>query len=71
MLRDGLQLAIHAMFNNIAIEGHNKIMIQSLKGNIQVPWQTYNIIEDIHIWHSQGIHLFINHIFRKASMIAD
>ena len=47
-LRDGLRLAIQAGFNNIVIEGDNKIVIHALKGKIHIPWQISNIIEDIH-----------------------
>jgi len=37
-LRDGFRLAIQAGFKHIVIEGNNKIVIQALKGKIQVPW---------------------------------
>lgn len=68
-LRDGLWLAIQVGFKQIAIEGDNKIVIQSLKGHIQIPWQILNIIKDIHLWQTQGIQLLITHIFREANTL--
>ena len=70
-LRDGFRLAIQAGFNNIAIEGDNKIVIEALKGKISIPWQIANIIEDIHIWQIQSIQLNVTHIFREANIAAD
>ena len=67
-LRDRLRLTIQAGFRKIVIEGDNKIVIQALKENIQIPWQILNIIKDIHIWQMQRIHLLITHIFREANM---
>ena len=49
-LRDEPQLVIWAGFNNIIIEGDNKLVIQTLTRKIHVLWQIYNIIEDIPMW---------------------
>jgi len=46
-------------------------VIQALQEKIQVPWTIAYIIEDIHIWHSQGIRLLINHVFRETDTAAD
>ena len=70
-LRDGLRIAIQASFNNVAIEGDNKIVIEALKRKIPIPWQIANVIEDIHIWQIQGIQLKVTHIFREVNMAAD
>ena len=48
-----------------------KIVIQALKGNIQIPWQVSNIIEDVRAWLKKGIHFVINYIFRDANMTMD
>jgi len=71
VLHSGLQLAIQKGFNDIVIKGDNKVLIQALKGKIQIPWKLSNRIEDIHIWQKQGIQLHINHLFREANMAVD
>ena len=63
-LRDEPQLVIWAGFNNIIIEGDNKIVSQALKRKIQVLWQISIIIEDTPMWQNEGIHLLITHMFR-------
>ena len=70
-LCDRLRLAIQVGFNNIVIEGDNKIVIQVRKGNIQFACQVSNIIEYIRIWQNKDIYLLITHIFRKANMTTD
>lgn len=55
----------------MVIESDNKIVIQALRGKILVPWQIYNIIEDIRTWQNQDIHLLITHIFRETNMATD
>ena len=47
-LKDGVFLVIQARYRNITIEGDNLIVIQALKGKVQIPWQIANIVEDIH-----------------------
>ena len=53
-------LAIHAGFDQIIIEGDNKIVIQPLEGNIQIPRQIYDITKDIHIWRNLVVHVNTN-----------
>ena len=36
--RDEVNLAVQVEFDKIVIESDNQIVIQSLKGNIQIPW---------------------------------
>ena len=49
-LRDWINLAVQAAFNKIITEGDSLIIIQALKGNIQVPWKISNIIKDLKTW---------------------
>ena len=51
VLRDGLRLTIQVGFKHIAIEDDNKIVIQTLKRNIQILWKTF--IKYINIWQTQ------------------
>jgi len=47
VLRDGVNAAIQANFNNICVEGDNLIVIQAPKENILISWQISDIIEDV------------------------
>jgi len=70
-LRDGVRLVVQAEFNNINIEGDNLMVTQALKGDIQVPRQISNIIEDAQAWLKQEIQANFNHIFQEANMAAN
>ena len=52
-LREGVISIVQKAINKIIIEGSNQIVIQALKGNIQIPWQISNIIEDLRTWWNQ------------------
>ena len=70
-LRDGLSVAIQVGYHNLIIEGDNKIVIQTLKGKIQMAWQIQHIIKDILTWQEQDVQFFTNYIFREANTAAD
>jgi len=70
-LKNGVLLAIQEGFSKISIEGDNLIVIQSLKGECQGPWQIAHIIQDVNASLTQVSIVSINHIFREANMAAD
>jgi len=70
-LKDGVFLVIQARYRNITIEGDNLIVIQDLKGKVQIPWQIANIVEDIHSGIQKDMQVTVTHIFREANMAAD
>ena len=71
-LKDGVLLAIDQEgFSKISIEGDNLIVIQSLKGECQGPWQIAHIIQDVNASLTQASIVSINHIFREANMATD
>ena len=70
-LRDGVQAAITAGYRRLDIEGDNLIVIEAVQGKSVILWQLKYIIQDISIMLNQVDHVVVNHIYRKANMIAD
>ena len=54
-LRDGIREAIVLRCKKITIEGDNLVIINALKGNIFIPWQIGNVIENVRFWLSQNV----------------
>jgi len=55
----------------ISIEGDNLVVIQALKGHLQVPWQIAIILEDVHACFMHGSRVTINYTYREVNMAAD
>ena len=70
-LRDGVQAAVQAGYNNIFIEGDNLTVIKAVNGEGQTPWRISNIIRDVQGSLLQSTHTKCKHIFREANMAAD
>ena len=70
-MRNGLQKATQAGFRNIHIEGDGKIIIQAIKGKIQITWQLDFIIKYIKVFMSKADQITIYHIFREANFAAN
>jgi len=60
-LWDEVSSAILVGFEKLIVGANNKIIIEALEGNIQVPYPIANILHDIQAWVAQA-----NHIFREA-----
>ena len=61
---NGVKAAVQADYKEIHIEGSNKILIQAVKGKIQVPWEIQVIIQDIHLYIQTYNKVIISHVFR-------
>jgi len=49
-MRNAIKAATNMGFKNIIVEGDNKIVIQSIQGEVQVPWRIQAIIQHIRIF---------------------
>ena len=70
-MRNGLQVAVKAIFTNIHIEGDNKILIQALQGCIQPPWEIQVLVQDILFYLQKCNHVIVQHIFREGNRVPD
>jgi len=70
-LQDGFKVALQAVYNQLIIEGYNKVVIQALDRAIQIPWSIQCIIKNILNWRDQGVTFTIKHILREPNMAAD
>ena len=68
---NGLKAVIQARFMDIHIEGDNRILIQAVKGQIQIPWKIQVLVQDITIFLDRFNQVIINHIFRQGNSVAD
>ena len=48
-MRDGIKVAIDLEFKHIVVEGAYKLVIQSIRAEVKIPWQIQTIIDDIRI----------------------
>jgi len=70
-MRNGVRAALEAGFNNIHIEGDNKILIQAVQGRIQPPWEIQVLVQDILYYLQNYNHVIVHHIFREGNRAAD
>ena len=69
-LRDGMLAAKKKCFLNLDIEGDSKIVIDCYNKNINIPSSILLLMEDI--WNlSQGLNIFVCHVYREANRTAD
>ena len=38
IMRDGIKAAVDLEFKHIIVEGDNKLVIQSIQGEVKIPW---------------------------------
>ena len=62
-MRDGIKTTVDLGFKHIIIEGDNKLVIQSVQGEVKIPWQIQTIIDDIRLFTNQQISISFHHIF--------
>ena len=70
-MRNGLRAAVTAGFNNIHIEGDNKVIIQTEQGHIQPSWKIQVLVQGIHYYLQSCAHVIIKHTFGEGNRVAD
>ncbi|VVA35847.1 PREDICTED: ribonuclease [Prunus dulcis] len=69
-LRDGLAAALDRGWHRM-IEGDSKLVIDSIRGKVNLPWCIQQIIHDISALSSSVTSVQFQHVFREANFTAD
>jgi len=70
-MHNGLRDAVAVGFNNIFIEGDNKVLIQAVQEHIQPLWKIQVLVQDIYYYLQSCNHVIVSHIFREGNWAAD
>jgi len=70
-LRAGLKAALDAGMMHLQIEGDNRMVIQTVKVEIHIPWRIQMLVHDIRTMLSSFTSPTIQHVFREGNMASD
>ena len=70
-MRNGVKRAIQLGYKKIMIEGHNKMLIHVVCGEICVPWQLRTLVQDIKCFLTQAIDVQVYLIYREGNIVDD
>lgn len=70
-LRERLRFAKHKGFENVAVKGDSKLIIEVVQGRWEVPWRVKTLIDDVHLLACTSSRVVCAHIYREANFVAD